>query len=93
MFLADDCADVAEPGAARSLSAPKRDGSSAAQACHTALQQSRDSGRSSPGAVTHRRMRILYNLVKHAAKIHETAYCLNNWYSRNACLAAFFKLC
>lgn len=47
----DDFATVAEPGAARVLPAPHRDGGSAAPTGHTALQSSRDSRSSSTGAV------------------------------------------
>lgn len=52
MLPADDGTTVAEPGAARSLPAPHRDGGSAAPPGHAALQPSRDSRGSSTGAVT-----------------------------------------
>lgn len=42
---------MAEPGAARGLPAPDRDGVGAASTGHSTLQQSRDSRSSSTGAV------------------------------------------
>lgn len=95
----DDFATVAEPGAARVLPAPHRDGGSAAPTGHTALQSSRDSWSSSTGAViqTHAddsangenagqlQTKRMQHCLKHTVSFRMS---LGQW---NVCLAAFFK--